>query len=141
MGLLKRYGELRRGIFRDGDFAIRGGRKALLWLCAPIPISVDGPLIRRVPEGSIIPDWWGISHYELDRDTAVCYPIPLNIFVGGFWRSLVRWAKFPPWRVVERLEYIGIERIISEAVRKELRLHALREGDSRPTPRAFSKPL
>ena len=39
-------------------------------------------LIKMVRNGVIIPPWYGVAYVSLDKDQAVCLPIPLNIVVG-----------------------------------------------------------
>ena len=40
---------------------------------------------RDIPEGELIPRWWGIAYRDFDRNAKVAYPIPLNF--------LVRWER------------------------------------------------
>ena|SRR2546422_4242344 len=38
-------------------------------------------LVCRIPEGGLIPKWYGRAYWAFDSMFAVCYPVPLNLFV------------------------------------------------------------
>lgn len=64
---------------------------------------------RRIAEGDVIPDGYGIAYYVPDEPITVVMPIPLNLIVGA-WRALMWWMKCPPWRFVEWREERAFER-------------------------------
>lgn len=47
---------------------------------------------REIAMGYVIPWWLGIAYWEWDRARAVCYPIPLNLLVRGFYGTYY-WLK------------------------------------------------
>jgi len=49
-------------------------------------------LKKLIREGEMIPKYYGIAYRNWDSLTAVCYPIPLNLIVG-IWDRSILWLK------------------------------------------------
>lgn len=49
---------------------------------------------KTIGEGQIIPDYYGVAYRRMDMLQAVCYPIPLNIFVAVVYKVWLwlRWG-------------------------------------------------
>ena len=39
-------------------------------------------IVREIPEGAVMPAWYGVAYVRLDRMIAVAWPIPLNVLVS-----------------------------------------------------------
>lgn len=46
----------------------------------------------RIEEGQMIPKFYGVAYRDYDTLYAICYPIPLNIFMG-LWNKILIWFK------------------------------------------------
>lgn len=49
---------------------------------------------KEIREGEMIPKYYGVAYRNMDRLTAICYPIPLNI-VLALWNRFYIWLR---WR-------------------------------------------
>lgn len=47
---------------------------------------------KEINGGMIIPKFYGIAYHDFDKNTAILYPIPLNLLVG-LWIRLMAYLK------------------------------------------------
>ena len=49
-------------------------------------------IAKEVREGEMLPAWYGLARRRWDSNTAICYPIPLNVLYAWGYALLV-WLK------------------------------------------------
>lgn len=47
---------------------------------------------KEIEHGVIIPAWYGVAWYEMQRDAVICYPIPFNIIAASI-RGIYHWIR------------------------------------------------
>lgn len=48
---------------------------------------------KEVREGEIIPAWYGVAWTRWEVNSAICYPMPLNLIVAAV-RAVVIWMRY-----------------------------------------------
>lgn len=63
-------------------------------------------LLKRVSEGEVMPEWYGVAWHENYERVTVCAPVPLNLAIAacrGVWHWM-RWG-YKPVRISPREAY------------------------------------
>lgn len=47
---------------------------------------------KEVREGELLPAWYGVAWRRWDANTAICYPVPLNVLCA-WCRGVLIWLK------------------------------------------------
>lgn len=66
----------------------------------------------ELPEGSMLPRFYGVAYYDYRRGMVVCYPVPLNIIVSLL-RVFYHWFNY-------QFRFKFYESRVDKAVRKTL---------------------
>lgn len=50
-------------------------------------------LIKEVRHGEMIPPWYGVAWTRYDLDSAMCFPVPINM-IAGLGRAFVIFVRY-----------------------------------------------